>query len=273
MPRSKPWLKMWVESLDDPKMLRLTMAEEAAWWRLLRLAQRCNAGGSLITSSGSPLTVQEIITCLHIASPDEIAAFGSMIKKMEMEGSLLWNNTALHIIHFSERQEMAASETPEAVRERVRLFRQRHVTETPLQPELPQVSSPLQPPITNIERKIERESVTAENSLHQAQGNEKAVTKEQKLYGVGNNVHLTDPEYQKLIAEFGEAGTLDRINNLSTYIGSKGKKYKSHYLTILHWESMDKGKQNSSAEKKGKYPGKPRPGTIATSKELDEWEK
>lgn len=45
MSRSKPWLKLWCEWVDDPKMLRLSLAEQAAWWRVVTLAQKCNAQG------------------------------------------------------------------------------------------------------------------------------------------------------------------------------------------------------------------------------------
>lgn len=49
-------------------------------------------------------------------------------------------------------------------------------------------------------------------------------------------VLLTTAEYEKLIEQFGEQGTKDRIENLNHYKGSKGKKYKSDYHTILTWE-------------------------------------
>jgi hypothetical protein len=49
-------------------------------------------------------------------------------------------------------------------------------------------------------------------------------------------VTLTTEEYQKLIEQFGENGTKDRIQNLNLYKGSTGKPYKSDYLTILSWE-------------------------------------
>ncbi len=49
-------------------------------------------------------------------------------------------------------------------------------------------------------------------------------------------VFLTSEEYKKLIRLFGEQGTKDRIAALNDYIGSKGKKYKSHYHTILTWD-------------------------------------
>ncbi len=60
-----------------------------------------------------------------------------------------------------------------------------------------------------------------------------------KPYGEGGFCLLTDEEYQKLTDKFGAAGAAERCDKLSTYVGSKGKRYKSHYLTILNWENRD----------------------------------
>ena len=58
-------------------------------------------------------------------------------------------------------------------------------------------------------------------------------------------VYLTNQEETKLIAQFGVAGAKERIENLNSYLGSKGDKYKSHYHTILNWERMNKKPQTS----------------------------
>jgi len=52
-------------------------------------------------------------------------------------------------------------------------------------------------------------------------------------------VFLSDIEYKKLIEELGEPLTKEYIENLSLYIQSKGRKYKSHYATILTWNKKD----------------------------------
>jgi len=52
-------------------------------------------------------------------------------------------------------------------------------------------------------------------------------------------VYLTDEEWQKLKDKFGESTAEDYIDRLNDYIGSKGKKYKSHYHTILTWNRKD----------------------------------
>lgn len=53
------------------------------------------------------------------------------------------------------------------------------------------------------------------------------------------HVSLTEEEYQKLVAQFGKEGTQDKIENLNLYKGSKGKKYKSDYMTILSWHKKE----------------------------------
>lgn len=46
-------------------------------------------------------------------------------------------------------------------------------------------------------------------------------------------VLLTDEEYNKLIEKYGRWTIERKINDLNNYIWSKGKKYKSHYFTIM----------------------------------------
>ena len=64
-------------------------------------------------------------------------------------------------------------------------------------------------------------------------------------YGMYENVLFTDEEYQKLTEEFPHDYT-DRIERLSEYIASTGKKYKSHLATIRSWarKETEKKQQN-----------------------------
>ena len=54
-------------------------------------------------------------------------------------------------------------------------------------------------------------------------------------YGEFKNVLLTDDEYKKLE----NANLILYIERLSSYIASIGKKYKSHYATILNWSRKE----------------------------------
>lgn len=57
--------------------------------------------------------------------------------------------------------------------------------------------------------------------------------------GEFGNVYLTEEELEKLKEQF-PYDWQDRIERLSGYIASKGKRYKSHYATILSWARKDK---------------------------------
>jgi len=52
-------------------------------------------------------------------------------------------------------------------------------------------------------------------------------------------VYLTDQEYKKLIELYGIERIKDLIDRLNNYVGSTGKKYNSHYHTILNWIRRD----------------------------------
>lgn len=48
-------------------------------------------------------------------------------------------------------------------------------------------------------------------------------------------VHMTEEEYGRLLAKYGEAKTKRAIEILDNYKGSSGKRYASDYRTILNW--------------------------------------
>lgn len=56
------------------------------------------------------------------------------------------------------------------------------------------------------------------------------------LCGSFRNVKLSEDERVKLAEKFGPEGSQKRIDALSEYVASKGKKYASHYATILSWD-------------------------------------
>ena len=66
--------------------------------------------------------------------------------------------------------------------------------------------------------------------------NKKEILKEK--FGEFENVLLSVDELQKLKSKLG-AETESYIERLSSYIASSGKKYKSHYATILSWTQKD----------------------------------
>ena len=71
-------------------------------------------------------------------------------------------------------------------------------------------------------------------------------------YGEFNNVLLTDDEHKKLTERFPN-DCKERIERLSLYIESQGKKYKSHYATILSWARRDEQQQPKQPTKEYDY--------------------
>lgn len=61
------------------------------------------------------------------------------------------------------------------------------------------------------------------------------------LYGVSQNVVLSDEEYLSLKSQFPDYR--GKIDYLSAYMDKTGKQYKSHYLTIIQWAKKDAVKQ------------------------------
>jgi len=69
---------------------------------------------------------------------------------------------------------------------------------------------------------------------------EKKVIKEKEKDIYLEFVLLQKVEYDKLIDKYGDDITTNIIETLNNYLGSTGKKYKSHYHTILNWLKRDK---------------------------------
>jgi len=70
-------------------------------------------------------------------------------------------------------------------------------------------------------------------------------------YGKFKNVLLTDKERRNLDVELGTRKAEDYIESLSTYLKSKGKRYKSHYATILNWHRRRREEANGKAWSEG----------------------
>ena len=86
-----------------------------------------------------------------------------------------------------------------------------------------------------------------EDSRTEGKGREGKGKEGKEIYG--EFVYLTSNEYLKLTAKFGEPDAKARIEKLNNYLGSTGKRYKSHYHTILNWASKDNGAGNETPKK------------------------
>ena len=96
--------------------------------------------------------------------------------------------------------------------------------------------------MTQMDIQIGTKSVTQNVNILKTK-NQKLKTKNKKeiikeKFGEFENVFLSADEFQKLKSKLG-VETESYIERLSSYIASSGKKYKSHYATILSWTQKD----------------------------------
>ncbi len=111
--------------------------------------------------------------------------------------------------------------------------------------------------VTQTDIQIGTKSVTQNVNILKTK-NQKLKTKNKKeiikeKFGEFGNVLLSADELQKLKSKFG-AETESYIERLSSYIASSGKRYKSHYATILSWTQKDA--KNSGGVSYGSNPKK-----------------
>lgn len=92
------------------------------------------------------------------------------------------------------------------------------------------------------ESKGEKESASADSHPHQYPNR----------YGRYENVYLKDDEYTALKGEFPN-DYAQRIERLSEYIASSGKKYKNHLATIRSWAKSDIKKAQSDSDRKSSF--------------------
>lgn len=71
-----------------------------------------------------------------------------------------------------------------------------------------------------------------------------------RAYGEFKNVMLAESERQRLNERLGEQCASEYIERLGEYLKSKGKRYSSHYATILAWHRRD-GTKNQDPQSGG----------------------
>ena len=94
-------------------------------------------------------------------------------------------------------------------------------------------------------RKSDRQAVGIPTTNYKS-GTIRVNTKERtkparQKYGSYGNVFLTAEEYQKLRKDIPNVDSL--IEQLSTYMESKGKSYRNQAATLRNWAARDKSRQ------------------------------
>lgn len=237
------WIKITTDMFDNRKIKHLRRLPDGnnivlIWVMLLTMAGRCNSGGMIFLTENIPYTPKMLADELDFEENTVQLALGAL----EQLGMIVTNNGFFSITGWEEYQNIDGLEK---IREQNRIRQKKFYDK---KKELPNVSSNVsitQPNATeeDIEEEIEKEGDIKDIIPDSAEPEPPAPkkTKPEKpvkhKYGEYKNVFLSDDELEKLKAEYPDY--LDRIERLSSYVESTGKKYKSHYATIRNWARKD----------------------------------
>ena len=89
---------------------------------------------------------------------------------------------------------------------------------------------------TNNKQQINKETNKQDNNIKA----DKSTSSPKKKYG--EIVSMTEEQYDKLVEAYGTVTTDRFIDKVDLYCGSKGKKYKDYYLTVINWIKRDEEK-------------------------------
>ena len=113
---------------------------------------------------------------------------------------------------------------------------------------------------TELKKKLSADATTREDVVNESDGisavdlesstsaDTKSAEPAKNSYGEFQNVKMTTAEFEKLVQAEGADRANALIEELSSYLASSGKRYKSHYATLLNW-GRRKDKESKGAPK------------------------
>lgn len=232
------WIKLNVGMFDGNSFKKIKKAKiggesfrdklTAVWFELMDFAGKCNAGGQLIESQEIPFSSIDDIAILIDREPEEL----NLCMQYYIANRMIIVIDDIYMLaNWAKYQN---EDGLEKIRKQNRIRQKRWYEK---QKELPNVTpnvSVTLPNATDID--IEEDKESDEDILrNSSEFKPKKPTKHK--YGEYNNVLLTDEELDKLKTEYSDWD--HKIENLSSYVASTGKSYKSHYATIRNWARKD----------------------------------
>ncbi len=237
------WIKITTDMFDNRKIKHLRKLPEGdsivlIWVMLLTMAGRCNSGGMIFLTENIPYTPKMLADELDFEENTVILA----LKSLEQLNMIVTDNGFFTIAGWEEYQN---TDRLAEIREYNRIAKQKQRAREKALPDVKDKSMTSQRcQDTDIDIEEEKEGDKDNNDISPSPKSKKPV---KHKYGEYQNVLLTDDELEKLKAEYFDYE--ERIERLSSYVESTGKKYKSHYATIRNWARKDAEKQPIVREK------------------------
>ena len=231
------WIKIVTDVFDDEKILMIESMPEAdglivIWFKLLCLAGKQNNSG-VFQMGQMPYTDEMFATIFR----RPLNTVRLALKTFEQFGMIEIINNTVTIPNWGKHQSIDQIEAKNAyMKKYMREYREKQklISSGNANCETNSKANVSSLDKNRLEEDKNREEEIREDVIEEASPPKHSRHK----YGMYKNVLLSDEEYQKLMEEFPHDYT-DRIERLSEYMASIGKKYKNHLATIRKWARND----------------------------------
>jgi predicted phage replisome organizer len=228
------WIKITTDVFDDEKILLIESLPEAdsiivIWFKLLCLAGKQNNSGVFLMGDKIAYTDKMLATIFRRKESTVQLA----LQTFEQFGMIELIDGVITIPNWEKHQNI---DRMEQIKEQTRLRVAKHREKQKVLS--CNVTSNATVTQCNATDKIRIDKNRLEEDILSDSDESKPTKKPVKhKYGEYQNVLLTDEELEKLKTEYFDYE--ERIERLSNYVASTGKKYKSHYATIRNWARKD----------------------------------
>lgn len=221
--------------LTDPRINALSLVARGVWVTLLCYMWESPQRGMLVKPTNAPYTISELVVL--VGSTDD-----EPLQELIDCGVLSLNHKGVYYsadmvkqADISEKRRNAGKKGGDTMKQRMiekdkAPFQEK---ETKVAPPIP-IEPPPKP--TQQEQPLLFSNDTGSNDAPPPlTEKQKQQIEKKRKYHYAEFVTLTRDEYTKLCVEHTEEGAKRMIEILDNYKGSKGKRYKSDYRTILNW--------------------------------------
>lgn len=231
------WIKIVTDVFDDEKILMIESMPEAdglivIWFKLLCLAGKQNNSG-VFQMGQMPYTDEMFATIFR----RPLNTVRLALKTFEQFGMIEIINNTVTIPNWGKHQSIDQIEAKNAyMKKYMREYREKQKLISSTGNSKCKTNSK-----ANVSEAEEiREEEIRTDEIRVDKNNEEAAPPKstRHKYGLYENVLLTDEDFEKLKEEFPH-DYMERIERLSEYMASSGKKYKNFLATIRNWAKKD----------------------------------
>lgn len=221
--------------LSDPRINTLSLMAKGVWVTLLCYMWDSSQRGMLVKPNNAPYSLNELVVLLGLTDDESLQELIDCgVLPLNHKG-VYYSADMVKQADISEKRRNAGKKGGDAMKQRLTETDKAPFTEkendvVPPTPKEPPPKPKQQEPPLLFSNDTESDDVPPPLTEKQKQQIEK-----KRKYHYAEYVTLTRDEYAKLCADHTEDGAKRMIEILDNYKGSKGKRYKSDYRTILNW--------------------------------------